>query len=186
MPAIEPIRIIEKYYKKDSKAYGFLVEHSDAVAKKSLEIAKNVPELNPDLRFIEEAAMLHDIGIFLVKAPRIGCFGDKEYVCHGYLGREILDSEGLPKHALVCERHVGVGISVEEIERRSLPLPKRNMLPISIEEEIICFADKFHSKSSDKEKSIEDIKGNIRRWGQSTDVIDKWVVKFKYKEKEEK
>ncbi len=60
--------------------------------------------------------MLHDIGIFLTNAPHIGCYGDKPYICHGYLGREILDKEGLPGHAMVCERHVGAGLTVTDIE----------------------------------------------------------------------
>lgn len=181
MPGINTIKLIEKYYKEDPEAYRFLVKHSESVAKKALEVARKVPEFNPDLKFIEEAAMLHDIGIFLVNAPTIGCFGDKEYVCHGYLGREILKKEGLPKHALVCERHVGLGISLEEIERRNLPLPRRDMLPVSIEEEIICFADKFFSKSNDKEKSIEDIKEHIKGLGQSVEIFENWMVKFRYK-----
>jgi uncharacterized protein len=179
---MNPIPIIEKYYKKDSEAYRFLVEHGRSVAKKSLEVAKNVPELSPDLRFIEEAAMLHDIGIFLVDAPSIGCFGDKKYVCHGYLGREILEKEGLPLHALVCERHIGLGISLEEIKERDLPLPKRDMLPVSIEEEIICFADKFFSKNEKfltKEKNIEKVRKEIAEFGdRSLRVLDEYVELF--------
>lgn len=105
---MDPIKIIQKFYKIDSKAYNLLVPHSEAVARKALETARKVPHLNPDLKFIEEAAMLHDIGIFLTNDPGLGCFGDKPYICHGYLGRELLEKEGFPKHALVCERHVGI------------------------------------------------------------------------------
>jgi uncharacterized protein len=46
------------------------------------------------------------------------------------------------------ERHVGVGISRQEIRDRNLPLPLRDMLPASLEEIIICYADKFFSKSN--------------------------------------
>jgi uncharacterized protein len=55
------------------------------------------PEMNLDERFIQEAALLHDIGIFLTNAPKIHCFGDYPYICHGYLGAEILRKEGLDK-----------------------------------------------------------------------------------------
>ena len=58
---MDPIKIIQKYYDKDSKSYHFLVEHSKMVTQKALEIAKKVPQFHPDLKFIEEAAMLHDI-----------------------------------------------------------------------------------------------------------------------------
>ncbi len=98
--------VIEKYYEAGSTAYVFLVHHSRLVAQKAVEIADSVKGLSPNLQFIEEAAMLHDIGIFYTDAPKIGCYGYKEYLCHGYLGRELLEKEGLPAHALVCERHV--------------------------------------------------------------------------------
>ena len=45
------------------------------------------PELSLDKDFLYEAAMLHDIGIFLTDAAGIHCFGDKLYICHGYLER---------------------------------------------------------------------------------------------------
>lgn len=147
------LKIIEKYYKKNSLSYNILLSHSRMVAKKALEIAKDA-----DLKFIEEASMLHDIGIFLTDAPDIGCFGKKPYICHGYLGREILEKEGFLRHALVCERHMGAGITLKEIEEKNLPLPKRDMLPLSTEEKIICLADKFFSKKTGSfEKSVSQI-----------------------------
>ncbi len=181
---MDPIKIIQKFYKADSELYRYLTEHSKAVAKKALKIAKKVPHLDPDLKFIEEAAMLHDIGIFLTDAPLIDCFGNKPYICHGYLGREILEKEGFSRHALVCERHVGVGLSIQDIEKQKLPIPKRDMLPISVEEEIICFADKFFSKSAKdltKEKNINEIRKEQLRFGKDkVKRFDDWLEKFGY------
>jgi len=168
---MKPIEIIQKYYDKRSRCYNILIKHSELVTKKSLNVAKKIKHLNPDLKFIKEAAMLHDIGIFMTNAPEIDCHGDEPYVCHGYLGREILEKEGLPKHALVCERHIGAGIKKEDIIKRKLSLPKRNMVPISIEEKIICFADKFFSKNNEymgKEKSIEHIKEQLSAYGKES------------------
>ena len=181
---MDPLKIIQKYYQIDSKSYQFLVEHSKAVTKKAIEIAKKVPHLNPDLKFIEEASMLHDIGIFLTNAPEIECLGKKPYICHGYFGREILEKEGFPKHALVCERHIGVGISIKDVEEQELPIPKRDMLPISIEEQIICFADKFFSKNEEfltKEKSLDKIRKGLLKFGNNkTKIFDEWIKKFRY------
>ena len=112
---MEPLEIIAKYYKPRSRAYKILVVHSTLVTEKALKIAQNHTELLPDLAFIEEAAMLHDIGIFKTNAPDLFCFGEFPYLCHGYLGCEILKNEGFPEHGLVCERHTGVGITIEEI-----------------------------------------------------------------------
>ncbi len=162
-------KIIEKYYSKESDTYRILIDHSTAVARKAVKIAEGVKHLHPDIRFIEEAAMLHDIGVFLTNAPEIGCFGEKPYLSHGVLGRSVLEREGLPRHALVCERHIGVGITAEEIKRNKLPLPEREMTPLSVEEEIICLADKFFGKSDKnlfQERGVKEIKENLDKHGE--------------------
>jgi len=124
--------------------------------------------------------MLHDIGMFLCDAPKIGCNGEEHYLMHGVFGKEILDREGLPKHALVAERHIGAGISKEEIIRRNLNLPHRDMLPVSIEEQIICFADKFHSKAGGM-KNIGKIIRQMKRYGKDSVLRFKnWLKLFGY------
>ena len=74
--------------------------------------------------------------------------------------------EGFPRHALVCERHTGAGLSLEEIIKQQLRFPLREMEPVSIEEQVICFADKFFSKTHlDREKSVQDARKSIARYG---------------------
>ena len=140
------IAIIQKYYEPETKAYQILIEHSQNVASFAVDIASKHPEFMADEKFIYEASMLHDIGIFMTNAPEIGCHGKYPYICHGYLGRELLEKENLPKHALVCERHTGAGLTLSNIRLQNIPVPERDMLPLSIEEQIICYADKFYSK----------------------------------------
>ncbi len=177
-----PEDILKRYYSPESRAFHVIIHHSRMVREKALDIARRVKHLHPDPLFIREAAMLHDIGMFLTRAPQIGCYGNCPYICHGYLGREILEKEGFPEHALICERHVGVGITVRDIEEKSLPLPKRDMVPITIEEQIICFADKFFSKVSDsllKERTLESIRERIARFGvEKLERFDEWVKMF--------
>lgn len=145
---IDPYQLIRNYYSAETELYHVLVKHSEQVKGKALEVAEKHPELHADTIFIAEAAMLHDIGIFLCDAPRIYCHGNHSYIEHGYLGAELLRKEGLERHALVCERHTGTGISLEKIRENKLPLPHRDMVPVSIEEQIICYADKFFSKTA--------------------------------------
>jgi len=179
---MDPIEIIKEYYEPGSRAYNTLIQHGVNVARKAVEAAGKVPHLNPDVKFIEEAAMLHDIAIFLTNTPELDCSGTYPYLCHGYLGREILVNIGLVKHALVCERHVGVGITAEEIRRRQLPLPERDMVPVSIEEQIICFADKFFTKNglkSDTEKPVEEILRKLATFGtDKVETFQSWVRLF--------
>lgn len=177
---MNPFEIIEKYYTKETELYNILVNHSTDVKDKALSIARNHPELNADKTFIEEAAMLHDIGIFLTDAPAIQCFGSEPYIRHGILGAEILRREGFPKHALVCERHTGAGLTKDEIIEQNLPLPPHNMMPISIEEQIICFADCFFSKTKlGQEKTMEKILLKMEEHNtRSTIQIKEWSKLF--------
>jgi uncharacterized protein len=163
---MNPLDIIHKYYTVDSRLYRILLNHSLSVTEKAMSIALNHPEMQPDLNFIQEAAMLHDIGIFLTHAPDIDCVGEYPYICHGYLGHNLLQEEGFPRHALVCERHTGMGLSLPVILENHLPVPHRNLLPVSIEEEMICFADKFFSKTAlNEEKKIDRIRKGLSKYG---------------------
>jgi uncharacterized protein len=183
---MDVIELINKYYRPDSIAFSLLLQHSRLVAEKALQVALRVSgssTYGPDLRFIEEASMLHDIGIFMTEAPLIGCSGNYPYIAHGYLGREILENEGLPEHALVCERHVGTGLTVADIEAGRLPIPRRPMTPVTLEEKIICFADKFYSKRKNNlhiEKPVPDIRKELFRYGESKLLqFDEWLLLFK-------
>jgi len=172
--------IIDKYYPKGTKLRKILMKHSRQVADKALEICDRHPELMLDRRFLEEASMLHDIGIFKCDAPKIECYGDAPYVCHGTIGADIMRKEGFPRHALVCERHTGCGISLEEIERQHLPVPHRQLMPESLEEQVVCFADKFYSKTKlEREKTIEEAEKSISKYGEEGVLrFREWCKRF--------
>ena len=180
------IDILAEYYKPGSKAFDILVAHGEHVARKALVAAEQVSHLKPDLEFITNAAMLHDIGILETDSPGVGCRGRHPYICHGILGRKLMENIGLPELGLICERHVGVGISAEDIHQFNLPLPARDMRPISIEEQLICYADKFFSKNGNngqqaREKSVKQILGGLKRYGtDKTQRFQSWVDMFGY------
>jgi len=164
-------------------ALAIIIEHSRCVAAKALQIAEGSPfAAYLDKTFIEEAALLHDIGVSMTDAPALDCHGTHPYICHGVLGREILEKAGLPRHALVCERHIGVGLTVGDIIAQGLPLPHRDMLPLSNEEKIIACADLFYSKKKmnlSTEKSLEKIKHNLAQFGSAkVAVFESWLKEF--------
>lgn len=169
--AIEPINVICQFYEKGTDLWHILIEHSEAVAELALRIVDVHPELGADPRFVYEGAMLHDIGIIKTDAPGIHCYGEKPYICHGTLGAEMLRSLGLDRHALVCERHTGAGLSREDIVSQNLPIPHRDMLPLSIEEQIICYADKFFSKSRELrvQKEFEHVLRSVAKYGEESE-----------------
>lgn len=164
---MDAIALINKYYPEDNELKHILLTHSSSVADKALWIADRHPELNLDKQFLEEAALLHDIGVFLTDAEGIHCYGTYPYICHGYLGSELLQREGFPRHALVCERHTGAGLSLNSIVGQKLPIPHREMLPVSLEEQVVCFADKFFSKTNlEREKTVEKALRSISKFGE--------------------
>ena len=121
--------IINQYYPEENELKKILLTHSKSVTDKALQIVDRHPELQLDRQFIEEAAMLHDIGIVKCNAPGIFCFGTEPYIKHGIIGAEMLRSAGFPRHARVCERHTGAGIELSNILEQNLPLPIRIFYP---------------------------------------------------------
>ena len=143
----EAIMIINKHYPSDSIAYKIYFTHVVKVTELAIKIVTHNPQLKLNLNYIIKASMLHDIGIIKTNAPEIGCFGKFPYIAHTYKGREMLEEEGLIDVAPICERHVGTGLSKQDIIDSGFELPRRNMIPITPEEKLICYADKFYSKS---------------------------------------
>ena len=166
---LDVMAIIEKYYNPESEAFAILVDHSMSVANMALRCAAKHPELSLDLQFVEEAAMLHDIGIVGTSAESLDCHGSEPYICHGVIGAEMLRKEGLDRHAMVCERHTGTGLSAAYIEKNGLPIPNREMLPVSLEEKLVCYADKFFSKTHlGEERSVELARKKLEKFGSET------------------
>lgn len=165
---IDYISIIQKYYNPDSELYKLLITHSRQVAEFAMQLA-DATAVAIDKDFAYEAAMLHDIGIYKTYAPSILCFGTEPYLRHGLIGKEILEAEGLPRHALVCERHIGAGLTAQEITEQKLPLPAVDMLPVSNEEKLVCYADNFFSKSHiAPARTYAQVHDSMARYGNGT------------------
>lgn len=175
------IRLLEKYF-PEPVSFAIIHEHSRHVAMKALDVADALGRHDIDRLFLHEAALLHDIGVCRTSLPLIGCTGSEPYIRHGIIGREILEAEGLPRHALVCERHIGVGLMADDVRDQNLPLPERDMVPLSLEERIICFADLFYSKNPvaiGREKPMAEIRKNLGKFGaRKLAILDDWLREF--------
>lgn len=161
--------IINKYYGEDeSELKTILIKHSSLVACKALQVADRHPELELDREFLHDAAMLHDIGVIECNAPGIHCHGWAPYICHGVIGSRMLHWSGVDdRYARVCARHTGAGLTDTDIVTRQLPLPPVSLLPETIEEQVICYADKFFSKTRlDEEKTLGHVEKSLSRFGE--------------------
>jgi uncharacterized protein len=95
----------------------------------------------------------------------------------------MLENIGLSEYGLICERHIGVGISTNDVSQFNLPLPARDMLPVTIEEQIICYADKFFSKNGSgkkaEEKTVDKIISALEPYGpDKVKRFQSWIDMF--------
>ena len=177
-------QIIDHYY-VPGKLREILMVHSRKVADKAMKVC-NKPEMIP---FIEAAAMLHDIGIIRCDAAGIECYGTEPYICHGRIGAQMLREDAhlfglsqkeIEPYARVCERHTGAGLTKQQIISQSLSLPHEDFLPETLEEQIICYADKFFSKTRlDREKTIEQAEHSLAKFGpEGVERFRRWAALF--------
>lgn len=195
MSTINYFDIIHKYICPSSPTYPIYIIHCHLVTNKALKIGRRLGLDRAQLRFIEEAGMLHDIGIVNVYSPSLHCYGQFHYLCHGYEGRKILKSEGLPAHGRVAERHTGTGLSKQDlanlqatVSSKKWSAPLRNMLAKTIEEEIISFADLFFSKGGNlwEEKPLARIRKSVRKHGPEKEaILEDWIARFLSKRQKE-
>lgn len=173
-------KIIYKYYPEDNGLRRLLIRHSRDVADKALAIADRHPELSLDRELLEAGAMLHDIGIFMTYAPGILCLGKDPYIRHGYDGAELMRHEGYPQLARICERHTGTGLTRAQIEEQRLPLPDMDFQPETLEEQVICYADKFFSKSHpERVRTVEQAAKSLEKFGEEgVAKFRKWADMF--------
>lgn len=171
------LEIINFYYPEDNDLRRLLILHSLQVRDKAMQIL-SIPSnssLDIDRRLVCDGAMLHDIGIGRCNAPGICCKGTEPYLLHGTIGAAMLREYGasngldMEPYARICERHTGAGLTADDIIRQGLPLPPQDLVPVSLEEQLVCLADKFFSKSSpDREKPIERVRASMLKFGDDT------------------
>ncbi len=177
---MQPLQLIDKYYANHNQARQSLVTHSEQVATLASTVAEKISKTTiVDVEFVNQAAWLHDIGMLFTDAPALGCYGKKPYITHGILGAKLLRKENLPRHALVCERHIGVGLTRQDIQSQKLPLPLRDMCPQNIEEEIIAYADLFFSKTKTGQRTADEVRKSLARFDrQKVHLFDDWHRRF--------
>lgn len=177
---MDPYPLIASLAAEYPEAGRILTIHGELVAAKALSVADRLRDYEIDREFLFQAAVLHDIGMIGTDLPGLGCYGEEPYIRHGIIGRRMLEEAGYPRHALVCERHFLTGVSREIIERQGMDLPLRDMLPITLEERLICFADCFYSKKLDRlkrEKSVEKTMQGLPEFARPQ--FREWLAEFR-------
>lgn len=144
IPTSKEIENLHRKYSPSSGAFQSVWNHCQIVSQLAVDISEDSKKTNTEL--IKIGALVHDIGVYKLIVD--GEINRDKYITHGLLGYELLKNEGFDE--TICGfalRHTGVGIDKQDVIDGQLPLPIADYRPQSEEEEIVMYADKFHSKS---------------------------------------
>lgn len=146
-PSLDEAKSIHRKYAPSETAYELVFTHSQIVwdiAKQLIDDSK----ADIDSIFMQAACLLHDIGAYRMYMSN-GELDHKNYIQHGIRGYELLKEEGFDERLCrIASHHTGVGLTKEQIAKASLPLPDQDFMAECVEERLVMYADKFHTKSS--------------------------------------
>ncbi|MFH8798233.1 HD domain-containing protein [Streptomyces sp. NPDC017936] len=145
-PTAEDARLLHAKYAPSPEAFDLVHTHCEIVAALALQLADRcAQDLDRDL--VRVGALVHDVGVYALYRPD-GTIAPGTYVRHGVAGHAILRAEGWPRPlARICSCHTGVGLTRQDIERLSLPVPPGDYTARTPEERLVMYADKFHTKT---------------------------------------
>ncbi|HKR82445.1 MAG TPA: HD domain-containing protein [Candidatus Saccharimonadales bacterium] len=152
IPDIATIQKLHQKYAHFAEAPGLddrVFTHCRIVSEIALWCADNVHE-TVDREVLQATALLHDIGTYPFFDAQGKTDGRGFYPLHSILGAKIVLDEGFdPRIARAIETHLLMGLSQAEITDtgvREWPLPLHDYRPKTIEGELLCYADRFHTK----------------------------------------
>lgn len=180
LPPDDAIRALHEKFAPSSAALDLVYTHCQIVDRVASELLVKKPHaVDPVL--VHVGAMLHDVGVYALYEAD-GRLDHANYVQHGILGHELLLRDvGLPDAVCrFCSCHTGVGLTRQDVLRQQLPLPVRDYLPATLDEELVMYADKFHSKTDPPEFLTADVYATVvRRFGDDkarrfADLVDRF------------
>jgi uncharacterized protein len=165
IPTDKEIRALHEEFAPTRDAFELVHAHCEIVCKVAEQLLRRRPEIDGDL--VRAGCLLHDIGVYRLY-DQDGVLDHRRYIQHGVLGQDLLREQGFPEVLCrFCAHHTGVGITREDVRRQELPLPVDDYLADTPEEELVMYADKFHSKSNPPVfVTADDYATKVRRFGE--------------------
>ena len=147
LPTDDRILALHERFAPHRAALDLVWTHCGIVARLAAQVVQRL-DAPVDARLVRAGALLHDIGVYELYDSR-GDLDHGRYVRHGVLGHELLRRVGLPEALCrFCSCHTGVGITADDVVAQRLPLPVRDYVATSLEEQVVMYADTFHSKTA--------------------------------------
>lgn len=147
LPTYEEIVALHQKHAPSQAAFDLVFTHCQIVWEIAEQLIKksNLP-IESDL--VQTACLLHDIGVYRLYLPN-GEINHANYIQHGTEGYTLLRQEGFDE--VLCRFascHTGVGLTKREIEEERLPIPPADYIAETAEEQLVMYADKFHTKTN--------------------------------------
>ena len=147
LPSSRNIVALHKKYAMNKEIFKLTYVHCQIVSDIALSIVDSLNS-NVNRELIRVGALLHDIGVYKLYDSTEGKINKERYIRHGITGYKLLKSEGFnDKICRFASHHTGVGLTKADIIKQNLDLPLQNFLAESEEEQVVMYADKFHSKT---------------------------------------
>ncbi len=147
VPSLSDIQSLHHKYAPSDKAFDVVYTHCMIVWEICQELLTNKPQpINLDL--VQAGALLHDIGAYRFIDAAGKFTTGRPYLQHGIAGYELLFAEKVDESLCrIAKAHTGVGITKAEVLAENLPLPPDDYMAYTLEEKLVMYADKFHSKT---------------------------------------
>jgi uncharacterized protein len=165
--SLQEIETLHKKYAPSDLVFDVVFVHCQIVKDIAEQlIAKSGLSVDADL--VRTGCLLHDIGVYPLFDADNHKLAGRAYLTHGIEGESILKAEGMPRELWhIASHHTGVGLTADDISNGNLPLPVKDYFAETIEEELIMYADKFHSKTTPPYfNSFEWYKQDIAQFGE--------------------
>jgi uncharacterized protein len=147
IPSDQEIRALHEKYAPTPEAFELVYTHCRIVCELAEQLLMR-RRLDVDADLVRAGCLLHDIGVYLLYTPS-GELDHAGYIRHGVLGHDLLRDLGFPESLCrFCSCHTGVGVTREDVRAQSLPIPEADYVAETAEEELVMYADKFHSKTT--------------------------------------
>jgi uncharacterized protein len=166
IPGDQEIRALHEKYAPSRAAFDVVYPHCVIVCGIAEQLLAR-PDLGLDAELVRAGCLLHDVGVYRLY-DAAGQLDHARYLRHGLLGHELLAAEGFPE--AICRFascHTGMGLSRDDVRRQNLPLPPGDYLAETGEEQLVMYADKFHSKTDPPAfVTAQEYAASVRRFGE--------------------
>lgn len=165
-----PTRQLALELLSESRCSRRVIKHCKTVTALAIKIAIACKEKGQKVntQLVEIGALLHDIGR-----------SETHAVNHGVVGASIARELDLPDSVVaIIEHHVGGGIDIDEARQMGWPIS--SYLPQTLEEKIVCYADKLieGNRRVPIKHTIEKLSKELGRTHRSLGRIEKLHEEF--------